>query len=102
MSKLFGISLAAAVALTVGLSSTPGSARVGQRCAGFYPRTCGANEYCRLPVGSCSPRTWGRCAAVPAFCPFIFAPVCGCNGETFGNSCDAAHARVNVRHNGRC
>jgi hypothetical protein len=102
MSKLFGISLAAALALTVGLASTPGSARVGLRCSGVYPRSCGANEYCQLPVGTCSRRAVGHCAAVPEFCPLIFAPVCGCNGQTFGNSCDAAHARVNVRHNGHC
>jgi hypothetical protein len=102
MSKLFGISLATALALAVGLASTPGSARVGLRCAGFYPRSCGANEYCQLPTGSCSPRAWGHCAAVPEICPFIYEPVCGCNGETYPNKCLAEHARVNVRHNGRC
>jgi hypothetical protein len=102
MSKLFGVSIAVALALTVGLSSTPGSARVGQRCRGIYPQSCGANEFCQLPPGSCNPRAWGRCVAVPAFCYLLYKPVCGCNNNTYSNDCFRQQGRTSLRHNGPC
>src|SRR5690349_7830015 len=103
MSKIFAVSAAFAVALTIGLSSTPSSARVGQQCGGFFPLTCGLNEFCQLPTGICfAPDFRGRCAAVPQRCFKIFRPVCGCNGVTYGNDCEREMARVSKRHNGRC
>lgn len=36
------------------------------------------------------------------YCPFIFSPVCGVNGQTYSNSCQANCARVNIAYSGAC
>ena len=103
MSKIFALSTAVALALMIGVASTPSSARVGQSCGGFVGPICGPNEFCQLPTGVCfTPEAVGHCARVPHLCPQYIRPVCGCNGVTYGNDCERERARVSKRHNGRC
>src|SRR5262245_35134855 len=70
------------------------------------PATCTANEhcaaieYCAKQPGDCAGE--GRCTARPQVCPDVFDPVCGCEGNTYSNRCDAAAAGVNVAHLGVC
>lgn len=35
-------------------------------------------------------------------CPEIYAPVCGCNGVTYGNSCEAECVGVSSYSEGAC
>lgn len=76
---------------------------VGQACSpnsgGPLP-TCGsALEYCN--VGSaCGVR--GVCAARPRVCTAVVFPVCGCDGKTYRNACEAARAGVSVRSTESC
>lgn len=69
-------------------------------CTG-KPGECGAsNLYCARPVGACG--GMGKCAAKPDGCPTIYAPVCGCDGATYGNTCAADTAGVTVARSGEC
>jgi hypothetical protein len=61
---------------------------------------CPAGSYCRKAAGDCDGA--GDCSPRPEACILIFDPVCGCDGRTYGNACEAAAAGVNVRHRGTC
>jgi hypothetical protein len=55
-------------------------------------RECGSMEYC-AGTGCDTP---GTCAARPTTCSDIYEPVCGCNGMTYRNGCEAARQGVRV------
>jgi hypothetical protein len=65
---------------------------------------CGADQLC-LPLLSRScpgPKHIGICAPKPHTCPDISDPVCGCDGKTYDNLCEAAAARTAITHAGAC
>lgn len=73
-------------------------------CGGFAGDTCGADEYCYFEAGTyCDyADATGVCRPRPEACAEILAPVCGCDGRTYGNQCHAASAGASVYHVGEC
>ena len=67
------------------------------RCWG--DEMCGPRQYCFFET--CAQET-GGCEPRPDACYDLWAPVCGCNGETYSNDCYAAAAGASVDHEGEC
>jgi hypothetical protein len=61
---------------------------------------CAKTELCAFPEGQCDTR--GTCAPRPQVCTFIYRPVCGCDGHTYGNACSAAGSGVSIDYQGEC
>jgi hypothetical protein len=59
----------------------------------------GNSQFCSLPLG-CTPP--GVCTLKPKNCPYLYDPVCGCNGQDYANSCLANAAGTSVKHKGTC
>ncbi len=73
-------------------------------CGGFVGIPCeDPNTFCQYPDGTCNAADlFGVCIAVPNGCPDVWDPVCGCDGVTYGNECEAEAARMSIDHYGAC
>lgn len=79
-------------------------APVAPVCGGFAGFQCGEGFYCDYEDDAqCGfADQTGVCREIPNDCTEALQPVCGCNGETFDNSCQAAQAGVSVKAEGTC
>ena len=79
------------------------AANLDEACGGPNHITCNSALYCQLPAGQCSAADVpGVCAKAPDFCMRVSRPVCGCNGKTYMNECEARKARVAIDTSGAC
>lgn len=87
-----------------GICAAPGTGCITIECIDGCSNNgdCAATEYCALPGDACLPSSGGTCVPRPEACDGVVAPVCGCDGSTYGNACVAAGAGVNVVHDGEC
>ena len=65
-----------------------------------HNKECSKDEYCRKDVGDCEGE--GVCGLKPEMCLDVWKPVCGCDGQTYSNTCYAAQAGVNVKYEDEC
>mmetsp|Transcript_30255 Transcript_30255/g.55767 ORF Transcript_30255/g.55767 Transcript_30255/m.55767 type:complete len:560 (+) Transcript_30255:126-1805(+) len=66
---------------------------------------CPAGSFCRLKPGTCltTPDVHvGMCEVKSGICNKMHDPVCGCDGETYTNSCVADTAGVSISGRGKC
>jgi hypothetical protein len=81
-------------------------------------QTCVGNSFCELPPGTCQQGVTpeclftheytrkaelsGTCVPWPATCDQVEDRVCGCNGITYLNACEAAHDLTSINREGAC
>lgn len=74
----------------------------GLVCGGIAGLPCPQGQFCKLLTGRCCCDFMGLCAPMPQACQAVWDPVCGCDGVTYGNECDADARGVSIDHYGPC
>ncbi len=100
IAAVFAIcSVSAAATLTVGEKTVDVPV-----CGGVAGLACGDKEWCDYPdSNACGAGDFfGTCRSRPEVCTRIYLPVCGCDGMTYPNRCEAQTNGVDVLHEGEC
>ena len=63
---------------------------------------CDDGQYCKKDNGECLTKNFGICENKPEMCPMMYTPICGCDGQTYGNTCAASGVGTSVAYMGEC
>jgi len=76
---------------------------VGRECSGVQDLPCDEDEYCHFFYGICGEaHQLGACEVIPETCNDVSNQVCGCDGRTYSNACEASASGVSVASEGEC
>jgi len=76
---------------------------LGDACALNGALSCPEGSFCAFSAeAACGAADVGVCSARPEACIALYDPVCGCDGRTYGNACNAANAGMSVAYAGAC
>ena len=96
-----GFATGSSTGFATGSSTGVAETGPGTECDG---QICGDDEYCDWIMNSCGGLRYDEatCDPRPEGCDAVYQPVCGCDGNVHGNSCEAAAAGVDLSDEGGC
>ncbi len=101
--KSRGIAVTLALALLAGSVSVAGAVGPGGICGPILHGLCDPGLLCERKANTCNLiGGTGKCVRIPARCPQVVRPVCGCNGMTYTNDCERIKAGMQKAHDGKC
>lgn len=86
---------------------SPSALQLGDACGGFRiagSPDCDAGLFCQHQPGALcgAADAPGECVLIPEVCADVYDPVCGCDGRTYGNACEAAANLAGILERGPC